>query len=371
MKIHSKIIPFAYEVAKLVYNDNLTPTQGKKKLSSDGQMNENSANDYITNFKSMLSGRKFSRTLNRESMEYFLSNIRIDYGVQSLSKALLALWLHIEYYEQSQNTTMHQMRALFEKYSNLVPSPQVITELIHLENNIETLENSLTIKTETIRSTAQQLVMQGTCFVAYSVGEEMRFAPSRYLGYKDNKPFKYILGIDGRETNKVISKMLGLQPIVDPNLEALYLSYCNNLGIKPNLKGAYGHPRKYWKLELQHEFEGNIQIEGEFPEGKIVERVHKARERSSEVVKLAKLAFKKKHGKLFCQVCYFDFENKYGTLGKDFIEGHHTVAVSDMIPGHKTRVEDIAMLCSNCHRMVHTKRPWLNMEKLNQLIKKP
>lgn len=100
------------------------------------------------------------------------------------------------------------------------------------------------------------------------------------------------------------------------------------------------------------------------------ERVHKARERNSEVVKLAKLNFKQKDGQVFCQVCNFDFKKVYGKLGEDFIEGHHTIAVSEMLTDHKTKVEDIALLCFNCHRMVHKKRPWLNMNQLKCLIRK-
>ena len=41
-----------------------------------------------------------------------------------------------------------------------------------------------------------------------------------------------------------------------------------------------------------------------------------------------------------------------------------------MLPEHKTKPEDIAMLCANCHRMVHKKRPWLKMKDLSKLLKK-
>lgn len=101
----------------------------------------------------------------------------------------------------------------------------------------------------------------------------------------------------------------------------------------------------------------------------MVERKHKARERNSQVVALAKDKFKEKHGRLFCQVCGFYFETEYGDIGKDFIEAHHTIPVSEMKDDHKTKVEDIAMLCSNCHRMVHKKRPWLTINEIEKLKK--
>jgi hypothetical protein len=38
--------------------------------------------------------------------------------------------------------------------------------------------------------------------------------------------------------------------------------------------------------------------------------------------KKVKLAAKKRHGRLFCEVCGFDFEQRYGDLGQDFCEAH-------------------------------------------------
>ena len=120
---------------------------------------------------------------------------------------------------------------------------------------------------------------------------------------------------------------------------------------------------------MESDSEDNLETMGEFPEGRIVERKHKMRERNSKVVRLAKAKFMSKHGRLFCEVCKFDFEESYGVVGKDFIEAHHTIPVSDMTEGDSTKVEDIAILCSNCHRMVHKRRPWLSMKELNQIIK--
>ncbi|WP_242977147.1 HNH endonuclease [Clostridium botulinum] len=57
-------------------------------------------------------------------------------------------------------------------------------------------------------------------------------------------------------------------------------------------------------------------------------------------------------------------------MGEDFIEGHHIKPVSELKEGEKTKVEDIVLLCSNCHKMIHRKRPWLSREKLKTLIVK-
>ncbi len=108
-----------------------------------------------------------------------------------------------------------------------------------------------------------------------------------------------------------------------------------------------------------------------FPEGKIIERIHNARERNSKVIEIAKTNFKKEFGRLFCQICGFDFKEMYGELGEDFKEGHHTIPVSQMPLDYFTKPEEIAMLCSNCHRMVHKRRPWLTMDKLSEIKRHP
>ena len=41
-----------------------------------------------------------------------------------------------------------------------------------------------------------------------------------------------------------------------------------------------------------------------------------------------------------------------------------------MKENHKTKVDDFIMLCSNCHSMIHRKRPWLNKEEISNLIAK-
>lgn len=108
--------------------------------------------------------------------------------------------------------------------------------------------------------------------------------------------------------------------------------------------------------------------EKEYFEGRTAYRKHKTRERNPIVIKKAKERFMKiNNSRLYCEACGFDFYKVYGERGKDFIEGHHAKLVSELSDGDKTRVEDIVMLCSNCHRMVHRK-PILTIEQLSEII---
>ncbi|WP_257145215.1 HNH endonuclease [Bacillus wiedmannii] len=92
-------------------------------------------------------------------------------------------------------------------------------------------------------------------------------------------------------------------------------------------------------------------------------------ERNNKVIKLAKEQFKQLHnGKFFCEVCGFDFYKAYGELGKNFIEGLHTLPVSELKEGSVTKVEDIVMVYAHCHRMLHRKRPCLSKLNLQLLL---
>jgi 5-methylcytosine-specific restriction protein A len=74
-------------------------------------------------------------------------------------------------------------------------------------------------------------------------------------------------------------------------------------------------------------------------------------------------------GSLACEACGFDFREHYGDHGEGFIECHHTKPVHTLKPGDKTKAGDLRLLCSNCHRMVHAKRPWLTMEQLVTVLR--
>ena len=88
-------------------------------------------------------------------------------------------------------------------------------------------------------------------------------------------------------------------------------------------------------------------------EGKTIYKLHKLRERDSKINSKKKAQYFKRHGKLDCEVCGFDFYQTYGDLGKDFIEAHHRVPLSELDGEKTTKLEDLALVCSNCHRMLH------------------
>jgi 5-methylcytosine-specific restriction enzyme A len=107
--------------------------------------------------------------------------------------------------------------------------------------------------------------------------------------------------------------------------------------------------------------------EDEVAEGRLLFRRHRFRERDRGVVKRKKAAVVAAGRTLSCEVCGFDFSQQYGPLGQDFIECHHVVPL--FASGTtKTRLEDLALLCSNCHRMVHRSEAWLLPVELHSIV---
>ncbi|SDF36974.1 HNH endonuclease [Bosea robiniae] len=97
------------------------------------------------------------------------------------------------------------------------------------------------------------------------------------------------------------------------------------------------------------------------PEGKRVLVAHLRAERSRKLV----AAFKARLPNFKCTACSFDFEVRYGELGAGFIEAHHIEPVSKLKGDKAPDLNQLAALCSNCHRMIH-KAGLISVEELKR-----
>jgi len=113
---------------------------------------------------------------------------------------------------------------------------------------------------------------------------------------------------------------------------------------------------------------GDEEVLIEAEEGALLSRMHRVRERDPRLVRRKRNAVLSMCGRLICEVCSFDFGTVYGDLGKDFIECHHRRPLSDLPHARRTLLKDLALLCANCHRMIHARRPWLTVEKLRDIV---
>ena len=106
--------------------------------------------------------------------------------------------------------------------------------------------------------------------------------------------------------------------------------------------------------------------EEEFPslEGRALFRKHLSRERNSRLAKKKKTATLARTGRLACEVCGFDFERTYGAIGHFYAEAHHELPLSALLKPTPTRLSDLAIVCSNCHRMLHRGNPLYTLDEL-------
>ncbi len=101
-------------------------------------------------------------------------------------------------------------------------------------------------------------------------------------------------------------------------------------------------------------------------EGGVVMKMHLARERNPGIRRDKIEAVKATHDGIACEACGFDFLNAYGERGRDYCEVHHRVPLS--VSGEtETSLEDLAILCANCHRMIH-RSPFLSVEELAVVV---
>jgi 5-methylcytosine-specific restriction protein A len=106
----------------------------------------------------------------------------------------------------------------------------------------------------------------------------------------------------------------------------------------------------------------------EASEGRVLTRVHRYRERNAKLrsKKIASVLANRKS--VACEVCDFDFEARYGEHGRGFIEVHHLLPLHELSEARSNKLEDLALVCANCHRMLHAAKPWLTLDELKGMI---
>lgn len=103
-------------------------------------------------------------------------------------------------------------------------------------------------------------------------------------------------------------------------------------------------------------------------EGSIAIAAHLTRERDQKL-RAAKLGSVRSAAlPLNCEVCGFNFEHVYGDRGAGYVEVHYALPLHESGP-RTTSLEDLVLLCSNCHRMIHRGKRWLSPAELRLLVK--
>ncbi len=100
-------------------------------------------------------------------------------------------------------------------------------------------------------------------------------------------------------------------------------------------------------------------------EGQEIIRIHTAKERDRSLRQSKIEEFLAEHGRLFCELCRFDFEFTYGLIGRGLIEVHHLVPLAELTSATATTTKDLMLVCANCHLVLHNGDCHSNLKTIN------
>lgn len=111
--------------------------------------------------------------------------------------------------------------------------------------------------------------------------------------------------------------------------------------------------------------------EWEFAEGRLLTSLHMRRERSRKV-RQELVAQRKKDGQLGCDLCLWTCVSASDAFREAVFEAHHLIPLAHLVESHKTKLRDVALLCANCHRLIHRaielEKRWLTLEQARSIL---
>lgn len=180
--------------------------------------------------------------------------------------------------------------------------------------------------------------------------------------YKSQKPLRIII-CDGirRKSDEIDAKASQVHKrLLDPVSWAV-TSYDENTGDCTLTRGV--NPVNVTEPEIPEDTYVPEGFEGEIKKRFIT---HRRRERHMRDLKIRE-AQRLNNGHIICEVprCGFDFLKTYGALGAGYAEVHHKYPLSAApVAGRKVTLDDLAVVCSNCHAMIHRNGDCRDIETL-------
>ncbi len=120
MKITEESVLQIYDLAREVYEERLSRKEAVELAVKNQIMGKGSAQDYIQNYRYIMDGFVYKRTMNLKGTRIYLEKIYSDFGIQKLRQALDVVASHVAYYNAlgygKQVQTQALVDELLEKY---------------------------------------------------------------------------------------------------------------------------------------------------------------------------------------------------------------------------------------------------------------
>ncbi len=89
---------------------------------------------------------------------------------------------------------------------------------------------------------------------------------------------------------------------------------------------------------------------------------HVRRERDPALVEAKRREANANNGRMECEVCGFTTQAIFPSLEGEVCEIHHRLPLASSSDAVETRLEDLAVLCANCHRAIHRTDSLMSVE---------
>ena len=196
-----------------------------------------------------------------------------------------------------------------------------------------------------------------------------RIELDKFLMFSEPLPLHEFLNTYGEEIRRELKEC---QPKFYPfntygdsvrTVQGIYLAHCTT-HLYLLMGNALG-------LQRGKVFSGvrEVELHEEYAEGLRMSRERYFFSRNSRLVQNAKEYYGYK-----CQVCAFNFENTYGDIGRGYIECHHLNPFSERAESEwseelVTSLDEVRVVCANCHRIIHRHRPALTIKAVQSAIR--
>jgi len=135
------------------------------------------------------------------------------------------------------------------------------------------------------------------------------------------------------------------------------------LFVRQRLAGKWAY--RYNEKEL-HGADGDAEMSALEGEPRLM--IHFHRERDSHIAQAKRDAVIASSGRLVCEACGISATDKYPGLNGEICEVHHRLPLAESCGNIETRLEDLAVLCANCHRAIHRCSPMPGIEEFRNMF---
>lgn len=213
----------------------------------------------------------------------------------------------------------------------------------------------------------------------YYFPKENLFAPNKFLRYK-NTTLENYEGIGyGNSSDPTLTKYFKEVEKKSNEYKSLFFKleeFVQKIGKKLNASIEIYIPKNDIHIYTEQNKDEFIYSEDErkYFEGKMSESTRNISKRNSEARKKCLEHYFPSGEHYNCKICGFDFEEKYGEIGKRYIEVHHIIShtvTSKKFGEHEINpIKNLIPVCSNCHSIIHRSKIPLEIEEMEKIIKK-